>query len=491
MIIADLLDGLTDSPLQKNMTDIRGIVLDSRKVKKGFVFIAIAGAIEHGLVYANKAIENGAFAIIYEAEGSDEFSLELLDCYKLKVTGLTAKLGAIADRFYQSPSKKIDVIGITGTNGKTSCSQFLLQSMPASAVIGTLGWGEKGGLTQTLNTTPDALAVQRILAGFVALKKQIVLMEVSSHGLEQGRVNTVNFKGAVFTNLSRDHLDYHGSMAAYLKAKLILFSRPELQFAVVNADDKNSQKVLEATHSQVKCWAFSVKENELSDAENVSAVEVKFGLTGIDFVVCWRSQRVFIQSKIVGDFNLENILAVITVLLAQGYSLELAASQANGLRPVTGRMECFGGGDKPFVFVDYAHTPDALEKVLSGLRKYCRQKLYVVFGCGGNRDQGKRAEMGAIAEKLADQAIITDDNPRLEVAEKIVNDILTGFVSKQAEVIQDREQAIQNVISRASQGDCIVIAGKGHEAYQDIQGVKYKFSDQLVVEQALLEKAEY
>ncbi len=491
MIIADLLDGLTDSSLQKNMTDIRGIVLDSRKVKKGFVFIAIAGAIEHGLGYANKAIENGAFAIIYEAKGSEAFSPELLGCYKLKVTDLTAKLSRIADRFYQSPSKKVDVIGVTGTNGKTTCSQFLLQLIPASAVIGTLGWGEKGELKQTQNTTPDALTVQQVLADFVTLKKQAVLMEVSSHGLDQGRVEAVNFKGALFTNLSRDHLDYHGSMAAYLEAKLKLFSRSELQFAVVNADDKNSQKVLAVTHSQVQCWAFSVKGNEIDNAENISVAEVKFSLKGITAVVCWRGQKVLVQSKIVGDFNLANILAVITVLLAQGYSLDLAASKVNNLLPVVGRMERFGGGDKPFVFVDYAHTPDALEKVLSGLRKYCRQKIYVVFGCGGNRDQGKRAEMGAIAERLADQAIITDDNPRMEAAEKIVNDILTGFVTKQAEVIQDREQAIQSVISRASEGDCIVIAGKGHEAYQDIQGVKYKFSDQLVVEQALLEKAEY
>jgi len=490
MIITELMDGLVCNPLLKDLTDIKGLALDSRKVKKGFVFIAVDGAIEHGLVYARQALENGAFAIIYESQGSEGFELGLFDCYKLQVNDLALKLGCVADRFYRSPSKELDVIAVTGTNGKTTCSQFLQQLMPDSGVIGTLGWGEKGELNKTLNTTPDALDVQQILADFVRLKKKTVVMEVSSHGMEQGRVNAVNFKGAVFTNLTRDHLDYHGSMDAYLNAKLMLFKRAELQFVVVNKDDDYSEQFLQVTHGHVKRWAFSAKGNKSSSAENVSAEQINYSLNGISFFVCQGNERAFVQSDIVGDFNLENILAVITVLLAQGYRLETAAKKVKELTAVSGRMERFGGGDLPFVFVDYAHTPDALEKLLMGLRKFSSQQLWLVFGCGGNRDKGKRAEMGRVAECFADRVIITDDNPRLEKPENIINDILSGFRGKAPELIQNREKAIQSVINRADKNDCIVIAGKGHENYQDINGVKQAFSDQKVVKQALVEKGE-
>ena len=489
MILAELLDGLIDEPLENKGIEIKGIALDSRKVKKGFVFIAVAGAIEHGLVYVNQAINKGAVAVIYETKGSEGFTINQLDCYTVAIKELGKKLGSIANRFYQSPSKKIDVIGVTGTNGKTTCSQFLLQLIPESGVIGTLGWGENKGLTKTLNTTPDALDVQQILDEFVKLKKKIVVMEVSSHGLEQGRVNAVDFKGAIFTNLTRDHLDYHGSMEAYLDSKLILFKRSELQYVVVNSDDGHSKRFLEVANSQVKKWAFSAKGKVIDSVENVFAEDVISNLNGINFVICWRAKKAFVQTKIIGEFNLENILAIITVLLAQGYSLEIAASKAKDLLPVAGRMESFGGVEKPFVIVDYAHTPDALEKVLLGLRKYCSQTLWLVFGCGGNRDQGKRAEMGAVAEKLADRVVVTDDNPRLEKSEQIINDILMGCTGSEYEVIKDREKAIQSVINKAGKQDCIVIAGKGHENYQDIQGVKHKFSDQAVVQQALLERA--
>jgi len=491
MILAELLGGLVVGHLlTKNVTDIKGIALDSRKVEKGFAFIAVTGAIEHGLVYASKAIEQGACVIIYDPKGSEDFAVEPLDCDAFAVEDLSLKLGCIADRFYNSPSKSIEVIGVTGTNGKTSCSQFLAQLIPECGVIGTLGWGEQGALNETVNTTPDALDVQQILAGFLVLKKKAVVMEVSSHGMQQGRVNAVNFKGVVFTNLTRDHLDYHGTMAAYLTAKLALFKRPELQFAVVNTDDEHALRFLEVTHQQVKRWAFSAKGCQCESAENVIAEEVEYSLDGIQFFVCWRSQKVWVQTKIVGDFNLENILAAITVLLAQGYPLEFAASKVKGLLPVEGRMERFGGDARPVVFIDYAHTADALEKVLQGLRKYCSQRLWLVFGCGGNRDKGKRAQMGAVAEKFSDKVIITDDNPRLEDPKQIIRDILMGFNENNYEVIQNREQAIQSVIDRAGKQDCIVVAGKGHENYQDIQGLKYTFSDRDVVQQALSERAE-
>ncbi len=493
MKLKELMDGIIDVPSKIDTTqDIQGIALDSRKLKPGFVFIAIKGVSEHGLVYLQQAKEKGASFVLYERQGSEGFELSQQGIDLVAVDSLSSKLGHIADRFYRSPSQALDIIGITGTNGKTSCSQFLLQLIADSGIIGTLGWGGQGDLNRTVNTTPDVLDVQNMLATFVRLKKQTVLMEVSSHGLQQGRVNDVCFKGAVFTNLSRDHLDYHGSMEAYLQAKLLLFKRPDLKFAVVNADDPYSEHFLAVTDKKVSRWAFSVLENNQMSRkqvdEYVSVEDVVFSLSGIAFIVCWRNEKVRVNTRIVGDFNLENILAVMTVLLAQGFSLSDVAEKVNSLEPVAGRMERFGGDGSPFVFVDYAHTPDALEKVLSGLRKYCQQKLWVVFGCGGNRDEGKRPLMGEIAEKLADHVVITNDNPRFENPEKIIHDILSGCTTQQVEVIKDRKQAIHSVIQRAENNDGIVIAGKGHEDYQDINGIKHSFSDQAVVSQALADR---
>ncbi len=482
MTLSELVDGLVTC---SSNIEIKGLSLDSRKVQKGFVFIAVAGANEHGLLYLHQAIKNGANAVIYDPNGSGSFSLKGLkiDCLAVKNLGL--KIGRIASRFYQLPSTLLDVIGVTGTNGKTTCSQFLLQIMPNCGVIGTLGWGEKGTLKKTVNTTPDALAIQSMLADFVHSNIKTVVMEVSSHGLHQGRVNTIHFKGALFINLSRDHLDYHGSMEDYLQAKLMLFKQADLQFAIVNTDDKTSKIFLAATDKKVKQWAFSVTGNKSQLTENVVANEIESGLNGIKFYCYWRNEKTRVKTKIVGDFNLENLLAVITVLLAQGYSLNNAADMIENLVPVKGRMESFGGNEKPFVFVDYAHTPSALKKLLECLRKYCQQKLFLVFGCGGNRDQGKRKQMGTIAEDLADHIVLTDDNPRFESPENIINDIIKGFKNKHVEIIQNREKAIQKVIKQANQNDCVIIAGKGHEDYQEINGVLHPFSDQDIVSCAL------
>ncbi|MCK4842688.1 MAG: UDP-N-acetylmuramoyl-L-alanyl-D-glutamate--2,6-diaminopimelate ligase [Methylococcales bacterium] len=488
MKLTKLLDGIVSvSSVHIDGVDIKGITLDSRKVKKGYVFIALTGALEHGLNYVQQAVEQGAEFVIYDQSGSGAFDLNNLNCSRLAVNGLALKLGALADRFYQSPSKALDVIGITGTNGKTTCSQFLLQLISDCGVIGTLGWGGIEGIKETVNTTPDALTVQEILADFVKQKKQTVVMEVSSHGLQQGRVNEVCFKGAVFTNLSRDHLDYHGTMKEYLNAKVALFQQPDLQYVVVNADDENCEQFLAVTEKQVKRWAFSTKGNISNSAENIMADEIDFSLSGMSFFVKWQGQRVKVLSRIVGDFNLENILAVMTVLLAEGYALKDVANKIGALQPVSGRMEAFGGGDKPYVFVDYAHTPDALEKLLKGLRRYTEKTLCLVFGCGGDRDKGKRAQMGAVAESFSDQQMITNDNPRLENPEQIINDIVSGCLNQTYKVIQNREKAIQTVIKKADKNDCIVIAGKGHEKYQDINGIKQYFCDQDVVKKALME----
>lgn len=488
MKLAELLAGL--APVAADI-EITGIALDSRQVRPGFLFIALAGSIQHGIEHADQALKNGAVAIIYEpvnggVEGAENLVLDI----KLPMPGLGQKLGEIAARFYREPSRGLDVIGVTGTNGKTSCSQFLAQALPDAGVVGTLGWGSWGQLRQTLNTTPDALAIQAMIRALLDDGKRSVAMEVSSHGLAQGRVNEVCFKGALFTNLSRDHLDYHGSMDDYLAAKTRLFNQPGLEFAVINLDDAYAEEVIKQVGAGVKIWGFSLKERAYSSIERVWAEKIEYGVDGIHFDACWRDQKTFVSTNIAGVFNLENLLAVLTVLLAMGESLAEAASRLATLQPVVGRMEHFGGHRQPTVFVDYAHSPDALEKVLVSLRPHGSKKLSVVFGCGGDRDKGKRAQMGGIAEKWADEVIVTDDNPRTEAPAAIVTDILSGCHSDKVVVIHDRKQAIQTAIGQADCGDCIVVAGKGHEHYQEINGERLPFSDQQMVRQALMKWSE-
>jgi UDP-N-acetylmuramoyl-L-alanyl-D-glutamate--2,6-diaminopimelate ligase len=486
MNLSVLLKGLVDGAIaSEHDHKVRGLSLDSREVKEGFVFIAINGTVQHGLLYVQQAIKNGAFAVIYDVDGSDGFTLDELGIYWIGVNDLGDMLGRIADRFYQSPTTKLDVIGITGTNGKTTCSQFLLEILPRCGVIGTLGWGERGEMQETANTTPDALAIHRMFADFVCLNVQTVAMEVSSHGLQQGRVNAVDFKGALFINLSRDHLDYHGSMAEYRQAKLLLFNQAKLQFVVVNADDENSSLFLAAAPRKAEQWSFSVAGKISHLSNHIVACDIDSSLNGINFCVQWKNEKSWIQTRVVGDFNVENLLAVLTVLLALGYSLSEGAKLVSQVGSVKGRMECFGGGDQPFVFVDYAHTPDALEKLLVCVKKETQGKLLLVFGCGGNRDKGKRAQMAQVAEKISDYIVLTNDNPRFERPEQIIEEMINGFENNNYDVIQNREKAIQNVIEKANKGDCVVIVGKGHEEYQDIKGVKHPFSDQDIVVCAL------
>ena len=470
---------------------IIGLALNSAKVQLGNLFIALAGFQQHGLVYVQQAIELGAIAVIYDPkDGGAELAAQLVNVPAIAVDDLATHLGTIAARYYDYPSQSIGVIGITGTNGKTSCSQFLGQMLEDCGVIGTLGWGQWGSLNKTINTTPDALEVQRILAKLREDKKQMVAMEVSSHGLVQGRVNAVSFIGAVFTNITRDHLDYHGTMEAYLAAKLLLLTKPGLRFVVVNLDDDYTEQVIKAVPKNVLIWGVSLKGLTFPGVEMVSVSSVLHKSTGLQFDVQWRDQSHTVEVPIYGDFNIENISTVLAVMLALEIDMVTAVKKLQSLQAVIGRMEHWGGDNQPQVFVDYAHTPDALKKVLLSLRKHCQQDLWVVFGCGGNRDKGKRSEMGQIAQELADHVIVTDDNPRFEDSSAIVSDILQGCnhlstANTVVEVIQNREQAIKTVINNATELDCILIAGKGHEDYQEINGVRIPFSDSHVVKQAL------
>ncbi|WP_024299862.1 UDP-N-acetylmuramoyl-L-alanyl-D-glutamate--2,6-diaminopimelate ligase [Methylomicrobium lacus] len=467
-------------------SEINGLTLDSRQIAPGDAFIALAGANQHGLQHAAQALERGATVILYDpAGGGAELAAGLNEARLLAVEDLSGKLGDLAARFYGDPSAAMRVFGITGTNGKTSCSQFLSQLLPACGIIGTLGWGEWGRLNKTLNTTPDALAVQRMLAELLKQGKTSVAMEVSSHGIEQGRVNGVHFEGAVFTNISRDHLDYHGTMEAYVAAKLALLRQPGLKFAAVNLDDDYSGQILAAMPDSVTVWGHSRQGKTSPKGESLKAEAVRHQPDGIEFDVCWREQSVTVQTPLFGDFNIDNCLSVLAVLLAIGEPIDRAVIKLRALIPVQGRMERFGGDRQPWVFVDYAHTPDALDKVLASVRQHCRQDLWIVFGCGGNRDRGKRAEMGAGASRWADHVIVTDDNPRHENGQHIVDDILTGCRKERVRVIRDRKQAIETAILEAGANDWIVVAGKGHEDYQEIAGVRYPFSDAEAVQRAL------
>ncbi|GAB4264392.1 MAG: UDP-N-acetylmuramoyl-L-alanyl-D-glutamate--2,6-diaminopimelate ligase [Methylomicrobium sp.] len=462
--------------------DVAGLALDSRGVAQGVVFIALQGANQHGLRHAAQAIESGAIAIVYEPCGASEWLATIQNRVPLiPVSDLALSLGSLASRFYREPSKRLRVIGVTGTNGKTSCTQFLGQTLEQCSIIGTLGWGGWGQLHETRNTTPDALELQRILACCVDEGKRYVAMEVSSHGLAQGRVNGIDYSGAVYTNISRDHLDYHGSMERYVQAKLSLLTKPGIEFAVINLDDPYSETVLAAVPDGVKIWGSSHRGNVLPYGESVVAESVRHRLNGIEFDLIWRDERQSVCVPLFGEFNVENTLTVVTTLLASGVDFDDAVNRIERLQAVPGRMERYGGGAAPWVFVDYAHTPDALDKVLAGLRKQCEKELTVVFGCGGDRDAGKRPQMGEIAQSWADRVILTDDNPRSEAPEHIVEDIKSGCKPDKVTVIHDRALAIAYAIKGAAAGDCVLIAGKGHEEYQEIQGRKYPFSDRSVV----------
>ncbi len=495
MKLSDLLTGLIQIEPEKvnwiESLEVGGVSLDSREVKAGDLFIALSGASSHGLQHVNQAIENGAVAVLFDpAKGGDDLAKKIQQIPMLAINNLGIFLGELAARFYGKPSEHLNVIGVTGTNGKTSCSQFLGQMLDDCGIIGTLGWGEWGHLHKTANTTPDALFVQKVLRQFINEKKTAVAMEVSSHGLDQNRVNGVKFKGTVFTNLSRDHLDYHQTMDDYLAAKLKLMAKTDLDFAVVNLDDAYSERIIASVSKSVRLWCVSTKGKILQSmgCESLLAENIEHNLKGFEFQVRWQGQSELIQVPLYGDFNVENILCVLAVMLASGMTLAESALRLKNVQAVAGRMESCGieGRGKALpVFIDYAHTPDALGRVLSSLRPHCKGLLWVVFGCGGNRDAGKRPLMGKIANQWADHVVITDDNPRFENNVTIAKEILIGCKTDKTILIQDRKQAIEHAINNAKVDDCVVVAGKGHEDYQEISGIRYPFSDKLIVQSAL------
>ena len=463
-----------------------GITADSRMVKPGYLFLAYPGVHSDGRDYIAQAIEAGAIGVIFD-DADFTWQAKWTVSHRA-VRHLKQAVGDIAADFYRHPSAKLNLVGVTGTNGKTSVSHWLAQSLnylgQKTAVLGTVGNGFLNATSAASNTTPDAILLQAMLAEYLALDARAVVMEVSSHGLDQGRVNGVEFDVAVLTNLSRDHLDYHGNMEAYAQAKQKLFGWPSLKCAVINADDAFGVGVLAELNAQSK----PVLSYGFSTGADVRGSHLCLHEAGLSMQVTYQQNSVELQAPILGRFNAYNVLAVLSALLAMGVSLEQALPALAQLQSVPGRMQQCGGGKLPLVVVDYAHTPDALEKVLMTLREQAPGQLICLFGCGGERDAGKRPLMGSVAAALADQVIVTSDNPRSESPEAIIAEVLHGMNDAVYQVQADRAQAIKLAILSAQPGDIVLLAGKGHETYQEVAGVKQPFDD---VEQARLALQQY
>jgi UDP-N-acetylmuramoyl-L-alanyl-D-glutamate--2,6-diaminopimelate ligase len=466
---------------------VSGLALDSRQVRRGDAFLALRGSHGHGIEFAAGAVQRGAEVVLAEAPAFDVAPLEVP---LLWIDDLHEQVGEIAARFYDRPSEALRVVGVTGTNGKTSSVQLLVQALTAlghrAASIGTLGAGLHGHLRAGERTTPDAVTVQSVLADFRDEQVSHVAMEVSSHALVQGRVTGVDFEIAAFTNLTRDHLDYHGSMEAYGAAKARLFAWPGLRSAVINIDDAFGRELLAQLPAGVQALRCSVADDAAADVAASAIVTTTAGLT-FQLRTPWGTHAV--HSHLLGRFNVANLLTVVACLGALGEPFGAVVTALENLQPVSGRMNRLGGQPGvPLVVVDYAHTPDALEQALTALRAHCAGRLFCVFGCGGERDAGKRPLMGAIAARLADVAIVTDDNPRGEDGAAIVAQIVAGMTATRAPTVQrDRAAAIGSALQLARAGDVVLIAGKGHETYQEGATGKQPFDD-LAVAHAALER---
>lgn len=474
------------------------LVSDSRQVAPGDTFVAYPGDALDGRKFIPNAIERGAASVLWEQR--DFRWRQAWAIRNAPVENLKRHAGEIAGEVYGRPSARLWMIGVTGTNGKTSCSHWVAQALTRlqrkCGVVGTLGSGTPGKLEPLGNTTPDAVWLQGRLRDFVRQRARAVSMEVSSHGLAQNRVSGVEFDVALFTNLTRDHLDYHGTMRNYRNAKARLFRVPSLKTAVLNLDDGFGAALVEPTRRrgvQVLGYGFSralppaLRGRKLP---RVTASNLRMGADGLAFDVSTPWGRSAVESPLIGRFNAANLLGTLAVLLASDNALEESVGALQKVAPVPGRTERYGGGRRPLVVVDYAHTPDALERVLRTLRELMDAsgarsgRLVCVFGCGGDRDRGKRPLMGRIATTLADEAIVTSDNPRTEDPHAIIGDILAGIAAPCA-VVEDRTHAIHAALESARAADIVLIAGKGHERYQEIGGVKHPYSDAAVVREAL------
>jgi UDP-N-acetylmuramyl-tripeptide synthetase len=477
------------------------LVSDSRRVRRGDVFVAYPGQTHDGRAYLDQALAAGAAALIVEAEGFD--ATRQFDVPVLQVTQLKRNAGDIASAYYGHPTHKLAVIGVTGTSGKTTTTQWIAHALTRAGlkcgVIGTLGAGFVGRLQDFGLTTPQSVDLQRTFAQLLREGAQAVAIEASSIGLAEHRLAGTRFHTAVFTNFTQDHLDYHGSMEAYETAKRALFTWPGLKAAVTNLDDGAGRRVAKLIAAQANVphlvgYGLQRHDGFVCDIE-LFVDALGWTAEGAELTLTDGEARVPARLPAFGVFNVSNALAVMGAMLSLGIPLQNAAELLAGVPAVDGRLMSFGGADQPLVVVDYAHKPDALDKVLQAMQPVARARggrLVCVFGCGGDRDSSKRPVMGAIAARLADAVVITSDNPRSEDPLAIMAQIAAGLPGGSAAASgvpvtlqADRAQAIASSIAQASAADVIVVAGKGHETYQEVRGVKHPFEDAAHVKTAL------
>jgi UDP-N-acetylmuramoyl-L-alanyl-D-glutamate--2,6-diaminopimelate ligase len=479
-------------------TAITGLSIDSRTVDRGDMFFALHGLQQHGVEYSHQAVEKGAVAMVWES--SNQVRKERLPpgvpC--VEIDALQSKVGSICKRFYNNPSAHLNVIAVTGTDGKTSVSQFIAQAFNqlnvSCGVVGTLGYGVYPHLEEASHTTPDAVRLHKLLYGLKLDDVNNVVLEASSHGLSQGRLKGVEVDTAVFTNLGRDHMDYHKSDEEYFNAKKILFQIPELKNAIINIDDEAGKHLEDEFSKQLNVITYSIKGNAVKSERYVNATNIRYegGETHFTILSSWGEGE--IKTALFGKFNISNLLAVTGVLLASGMEFDDVVRVVKNIKTVPGRMEFVSIASNvdasnsyeagvPDVVVDYAHTPQALNNVLKVLQEHCHGKLWCVFGCGGNRDQGKRKLMAESVEAYADEAVVTDDNPRNEDSKAITDQIEEGFTSLKYSVIHDRRQAIEYAIKNAGHKDLVLIAGKGHEAVQIIGQDHLPFDDKKIAKE--------
>jgi len=479
MTVQTLLEGWCDTV--PDIT-INGIEMDSRRVEQGRAFLAVAGAKTHGMQHVQQAQARGASVVIHDGR----CEVPALEIPVVEVPELRRLLSSIGARFYHSPSDHLTLAGVTGTNGKTSTAHFIAQSWQRTTgdagLIGTIGYGPLGRLQAADMTTPDPISLQAMLSDCLDQGVERLAMEVSSHALDQGRCDDVAFDAAVFTNLSRDHLDYHGTMEAYAAAKRRLFDDAHPRFAVINLDDAFG-KVLAAEIGN-GTQVFTYGTNGSSELRG-SVLQLDSMGMRIRLASPWGEGEV--QTGLLGAFNISNLLAAAGTLALLGMPWSQVMHQLEIMRAVPGRMHCMGGdADQPVVVVDYAHTPDALQHALTALRSHLHGRLVCVFGCGGDRDAGKRPMMARIAESLSDRIVMTTDNPRSEDPAVIIRHMQAGLQDPgAARIIPDRATAIRQAVRESGPGDIVLVAGKGHEAWQEINGKKTPFSDEAAVHAAL------
>ncbi len=480
MLLSSLLNKSLPADIDR---DITRLMSDSRQLTTGDLFFALKGAHVDGRRYIADAAKKGAAAVL--VDGLDHEAVMVQDGMPIiPVVGLAQALGGIAARFYHQPAEQLRIIGVTGTNGKTSCTQLIAQGLAVPCgLIGTLGSGFYGQLVETGWTTPDALTLQGLLRQFVDQGAEAIAMEVSSHSIDQGRVNAIPFEVGIFTNLTQDHLDYHGDMETYAKVKRRFLTDWPIKHLIMNVDDVYGRRWMQEIAATRPIFAYSTKQVALpARVQGVYAEQIQLSLRGISARVIspWGCGQLHLP--LIGRFNLSNALAVLTTLCAYGIPFGEALERLENLKAVPGRMQTLGGNGEALVVIDYSHTPDALESALKALRPHTEGKLICVFGCGGDRDVSKRPLMAQIAEEMADVVIVTNDNPRHEKPEEIVQQIMQGFNRPERVLVEfDRAKAIEKSIQLASVNDCILIAGKGAERYQQIGEEKIPFDD---IEQA-------